>query len=70
MTNTQGNSVGVASILILIIVIILLSSCGSMRLTQEQQMERAVITKEMDKLWYEYSYKIDSLIIEYDNVKK
>ena len=74
MTNSEGNSVGIAAIVVSVVIVVaismLLSSCGSTRLTHEQQMKRAVIDKEMDRLWYEYSYKIDSLIIEYDNVKK
>ena len=74
MTNSEGNSVGIAAIAISVLIVVaismLLSSCGSTRLTHEQQMKRAEIDKEMDKLWVDYSFRYDSLLIEYENVKK
>tara|TARA_R100000742_G_C4262910_1_gene80755 strand:+ start:46 stop:258 length:213 start_codon:yes stop_codon:yes gene_type:complete len=66
MTNRQGNSVGVAGMLLLVIIItILLSSCGSTKLTSAEKMRRANIDKEINDLWTEYNYKVDSLTIEY-----
>ena len=72
MTNNRGNSVGVAGMLLFIIFVIsmiMLSSCGSMRLTSAEQMHRASIDKQLNTLWNEYSYKVDSLTIEYYKYK-
>tara|TARA_R110000824_G_scaffold39076_1_gene118597 strand:+ start:582 stop:800 length:219 start_codon:yes stop_codon:yes gene_type:complete len=69
MTNNQGNSVGLASMLILsmiIICIVFLSSCGSSyQLTDDQLNHRNKVEYEIDKVWSEYKYKTDSLWIEY-----
>ena len=68
MTNNRGNSVGVAGMLLFIIFVIsmiMLSSCGSMKLTSAEQMHRASIDKQINTLWNEYNYKVDSLTIEY-----
>ena len=69
MTNKQGNSVGVASMIILSIILICLvmcSSCSSVyQLTDAQLSHRNKIQYEIDKVWNEYSYKTDSLWIEY-----
>ena len=52
--------------LIIILSILLLSSCSIMNnLTTEQLNHRNKIDYEIDKLWTEYEYKRDSLIIEY-----
>ena len=52
--------------LIIILSILLLSSCSIMNnLTTEQLSHRNKIDYEIDKLWTEYEYKRDSLIIEY-----
>ena len=46
--------------------LVLLSSCGLMtKLTDEQQQHRNEIDYEINKLWTEYQYKVDSLYIEY-----
>ena len=45
----------------LIVVTMLLCSCGTSKLTQEQ----IKIDYELDKLWIEYKYKSDSLINEF-----
>tara|TARA_R100001244_G_scaffold100403_1_gene74957 strand:+ start:192 stop:401 length:210 start_codon:yes stop_codon:yes gene_type:complete len=66
MTNKQGNSVGVAVMLLIsILIIILVSSCGTSKLTNEQLFHRNKIQHEIDKTWNEYTYKTDSLWIEY-----
>ena len=68
MTNRQGNSVGVAAMLFIVIsllLVTLMSSCGSTRLTSAEKMRRANIDKEINDLWTTYSYKVDSLTIEY-----
>jgi len=70
MTNKRGNSVGIAVwILIVIFITIMLSSCSSMRLTSAEQLHRAEIDKQLNTLWTEYSFKVDSLSIEYYNTK-
>ena len=68
MTNKQGNSVGLSIMIISIITILLftLSSCGVSNLTSEQLNHRNRINYEMDKVWTEYQFKTDSLIIEYN----
>ena len=48
-------------LVLLMIVIMSMSSCGTNRLT-EQQIN---IDYELDKLYLEYSYERDSLIIEF-----
>jgi hypothetical protein len=61
------NKIGNISLIISLIVflIILLSSCGTSRLTKEQVTHRNNIDYELDKLYLEYSYQRDSLIIEF-----
>ena len=55
MTNKTGNSVGVASMLVLSIILICLvmcSSCGSAyKLTDAQLSHRNKIQYEIDKVW-------------------
>ena len=41
--------------------LLMMSSCGTSQLTQEQ----ININYELDVLWIEYQYKSDSLIIEF-----
>jgi sulfur relay (sulfurtransferase) DsrF/TusC family protein len=48
--------------------LLLLTSCGVGNLTTQQQKELIKIDKEMDKLWINYSYKIDSLYIQRDSI--
>ena len=52
-------------IILSILIIILGSSCGTSRLTKEQIKHRDNIDYELDKLYLEYSYQRDSLIIEF-----
>jgi len=68
MTNKQGNSVGLSIMIISIITILLftLSSCGSSRFTTEELNHRNKILYEIDKVWNEYNFKTDSLVIEYN----
>ena len=50
----------------LIVVTMLMCSCGTSQLTQEQ----IKINYELDKLWIDYQYKSDSLINKfYENGK-
>ena len=67
MTNKQGNSVGLSIMIISIITILLftLSSCGSSRFTTEE-LNHSKILYEIDKVWNEYKFKTDSLVIEYN----
>ena len=66
MTNTKANSIGFSIIIIISLVIILLaSSCGTTRLTDEQLFHRNKIQYEIDKEWYRFNHKTDSLWIEY-----
>ena len=44
--------------------LLILTSCGVGNLTTQQQKELIKIDKEMDKLWINYSYQIDSLYIQ------
>lgn len=56
--------------ILLLVVVISVSSCGINRgLTNEQVEKRNNIDYEMDKVYLEYSYKRDSLIMEYYNIK-
>ena len=50
---------------IITVLVIILSSCGTSRLTNEQVKHRDNIDYELDKLYLEYSYQRDSLIIEF-----
>ena len=52
-------------IFLIIIYLLLTSSCGTSRLTEEQVKHRDNIDYELDKLYLEYSYQRDSLIIEF-----
>jgi uncharacterized membrane-anchored protein YhcB (DUF1043 family) len=68
MTNKKANSIGISVVLTMILVTVLimvLSSCGTSRLTNEQVKHRDTIDYELDKLYLEYSYQRDSLIIEF-----
>jgi hypothetical protein len=66
MTNKRANSMGILVMILIITLITLLSSCGVNRgLTKEQVTHRDNIDYELDKLYLEYSYKRDSLIIEF-----
>ena len=49
----------------IIILITMLSSCGTSNLTNEQVKHRNKVDYEINKLYLEYSYKRDSLIIEF-----
>ena len=42
-------------------VLLMMSSCGTSQLTQQQ----VKINYELDKLWIEYQYKSDSLVNEF-----
>jgi sulfur relay (sulfurtransferase) DsrF/TusC family protein len=48
--------------------LLFLSSCGMGKLTTHQQNEIIKIDRQMDKLWLNYSYKIDSLYIKRDSI--
>lgn len=61
MTNKKGNSLGLVMMVILTVLVIILSSCGTSRLTERQ----VNIDYELDKLYLDYSYQRDSLIIEF-----
>ena len=51
---------------ITIMAVVVLSSCGlTSKLTDEQLEKRNKIDYEVNKLWNEYQYKVDSLYIEY-----
>ena len=65
MTNKRANSMGIIVMIIVTILLITLSSCGTSRLTNEQVEHRNNIDYELDKLYLEYSYQRDSLIIEF-----
>ena len=53
-------------IVLLMVVIMAVSSCGINRgLTNEQIEHRNSIDYQLDKLYLEYSYERDSLIIEF-----
>ena len=60
-----------SGIIILIFVLLSVTSCGVNRgLSIEQVDKRNQIDYELDKLYLEYSYQRDSLIMEFYNVKK
>ena len=61
MTNKRANSMGIIVMIIVTILLITLSSCGTNRLTERQVQ----IDYELDKLYLNYSYQRDSLIIEF-----
>jgi len=48
--------------IILIVLITLLTSCGTYKITEKERQ----INYEIDKAYLEYTYKRDSLIIEYN----
>ena len=50
------------------LLILSLTSCTTGKLTTNQQQELNKIDKEMNELWNEYEFKIDSLWIERDKV--
>ena len=56
---------------LLLSVVICITSCGINRgLTNAQVEQRNNIDYELDKLYLEYSYQRDSLIMEFYNIKK
>ena len=56
---------------LLLSVVICITSCGINRgLTNAQVEQRNNIDYELDKLYLEYSYQRDSLIMEFYNVNK
>tara|TARA_R110000824_G_scaffold14863_2_gene62935 strand:+ start:1769 stop:1969 length:201 start_codon:yes stop_codon:yes gene_type:complete len=62
--KNNNNSIGISVILTMILVTVLvmvLSSCGTYNLTERQTK----IDYELDKLYLDYSYQRDSLIIEF-----
>ena len=61
MTNKKGNSLGLLIMTIVCILIMILTSCGTTKLTERQ----VNIDYELDKLYLEYSYQRDSLIMEF-----
>jgi|TARA_R100001530_G_scaffold47289_1_gene35609 hypothetical protein len=66
MTNKRADSMGILIMILIITLITLLSSCGVNRgLTNEQVKHRDNIDYELDKLYLNYSYQRDSLIIEF-----
>ena len=66
--NRLGVIIGIT---MLTVVIMAMSSCGINRgLTSEQVEERNKIDYELDKVYLEYSYQRDSLIMEFYNIKK
>ena len=57
-------------IVLLMVVIMATSSCGVNRgLTNEQIEERNEIDYELNKVYLEYNYQRDSLIMEFYNIK-
>ena len=46
----------------------LLTSCGMGKLTTNQQNKIIKIDKQIDRLYIEYSYKVDSLYIQRDSI--
>ena len=57
-------------IMITLFLTVFLSSCSMGKLTTNQQAEILKIDKQIDKLYIEYSYKVDSLYIKRDSVIK
>ena len=59
----------ISGIILIIVVIMAMSSCGINKgLTTEQINKRNEIDYKLDKLYLEYSYKRDSLIMEFYSV--
>lgn len=65
MTNKRANTMGIIVMIIISVLIMTLCSCGTSRLTKEQVTHRNTIDYELDRLYLEYSYQRDSLIIEF-----
>lgn len=59
--NRIGIIIGIA---MLIAVVSGLSSCGSLRITEQDK----ITNYEIDKLWLEYNYKRDSILIEHNKL--
>ena len=51
----------IVSYLMIVGILLMMSSCGTSQLTQEQ----VKINYELDKMWIDYKYKSDSLINEF-----
>lgn len=51
------------------LLMLFLTSCSSSKLTIQQQKDLLKIDKEMNKLWNEYEFKVDSLFIEKEKIK-
>ena len=60
--NSFGALIGIT---ILVIILLALTSCSTFIMT-EQEKE---LNYKIDKLYLDYSYKRDSLIIEHHNIK-
>ena len=61
-------SIGLAAALTIILIMVLiatLSSCGTSRLSHEDKTHRDNIDYELNKLYLDYSYQRDSLIMEF-----
>ena len=64
--ETILNSIGaLIGITIIVMILVALTSCGTIKLTDDQLNHRNKIEYEIDKVWSEYKYKTDSLWIEY-----
>ena len=61
MKETKQQRVFVLFYLTVVGLLLMMSSCGTSQLTQEQ----VKINYELDKMWIDYKYKSDSLINEF-----
>jgi len=61
MSEKRQQRVFIAFYLTMVGMLLMMSSCGTSQLTQEQ----VKINYELDKLWIDYRYESDSLINEF-----
>lgn len=61
MKETKQQRVFILFYLTVVGLLLMMSSCGTSQLTQEQ----VKINYELDKMWIDYKYKSDSLINEF-----
>ena len=61
MKETKQQRVFILFYLTMVGLLLMMSSCGTSQLTQEQ----VKINYELDKMWIDYKYKSDSLINEF-----
>ena len=65
--KTKNNLIAI--LIVWSLLMLFLTSCSGVKLTTNQQQELNKIDKQMNELWNEYEFKVDSLFIEQERIK-